>query len=388
MLFYFPAAKNNLKHKRRICTMSVKTRIYLATTGRRMLFTGIIAALCLAVLGFGAPSVQAEGVLKVGAYGGYFKDSFDKHIFPDFTKDTGIKVESVAEPTGEAWLVQLEQAARAGMAPADVSMMAQVTMLRGQRTELWMPLDLKLIPNHKFLLPLHIHKYPDGRVDGIGAVSWYITLVSNTKVFPTAPTSWADMWQPDKKNKLGLLALASNSFLLEITAKTFFGGYDILNSKEGILKVLDKLAEIKPNVKLWYRDEGQFQQALQSGEIPMGQYYHDVAGLAAADGQPVRSTFPKEGGVLDSGSWAVSKASKMRKEALIFINYMCQPQIQAKLSLKVGTAPTVKRDVTGLTDAQFAAVSSDIPPIIPRYELYTGDLSDWVNQKWTEMVTE
>ncbi|CAB1060065.1 ABC transporter, substrate-binding protein (cluster 1, maltose/g3p/polyamine/iron) [Olavius sp. associated proteobacterium Delta 1] len=363
----------------------IKTNL---TTGHKMLFMGAVSALCVAVMGFGVPSAQAEGVLKVGAYGGYFKDSFDKHIFPDFTKETGIKIESVAEPTGEAWLVQLEQAARAGMAPADVSMMAQGPLLRGQRTELWMPLDIKLIPNAKFLLPQHVHKYPDGRVDGIGAVSWYITLVSNTDVFKAAPTSWADMWQADKKNKLGLLALASNSFLLEITAKTFFGGYDILNSKEGISKVLNKLAELKPNVKLWYRDEGQFQQALQSGEIPMGQYYHDVTGLAVADGHPVRSTFPKEGGVLDSGSWAVSKATKMSKEAHVFINYMCQPHIQKKLSLKVGTAPTVRREATGLTDAEFASVSSDISPIIPRYDLYTGDVADWVNQKWTEMVTE
>jgi len=356
--------------------------------GRKNVVALILVAVCVTLLFFGSSPVYAENTLKVGAYGGYFKDSFDKHIFPDFTKDTGIKVESIAEPTGEAWLVQLEQAAKAGVAPADVSMIAQVAMLRGQRTELWMPLDLKQIPNYKLLLPQHVHKYPDGRVDGIGAVSWYITLVSNTKAFKTAPTSWADMWQPDKKDKLGLLALASNSFLLEITAKTFFGGYDILNSQEGILTVLEKIAELKPNVKLWYRDEGQFQQALQSGEIPMGQYYHDVAGLAAADGHPVRSTFPKEGGVLDSGSWAVSKASKMSKEAHVFINYMCQPQIQAKLSLKVGTAPTVKREVTGLTDAEFGSLASDIAPIIPRYDLYTGELADWVNQKWTEMVTE
>ena len=67
---------------------------------------------------------------------------------------------------------------------------------------------------------------------------------------------------------------------------------------------------------------------------------------------------------------------------------MCRPDIQAKLSRKVGTAPTVKRDATDLTDAEFNAVSSDIAPIIPRYDLYTGQLSDWVNQKWTEMVTE
>ncbi len=357
-------------------------------TGNSLMWISMVTALCATVLVFCVSEAQADSVLKVGAYGGYFKDSFDKHIFPDFTKETGIKVESVAEPTGESWLVQLEQAARAGVAPADVNMMSQTVMLRGQRTEIWMPLDLKQIPNHKYLLAQHVHKYPDGRVDGIGAVSWYITLVSNTKMFKSAPTSWADMWQADKKDKLGLLALASNSFLLEITAKTFFGGYDILNSQDGILKVLNKLRQVKPNVKLWYRDEGQFQQALQSGEIPMGQYYHDVTGLAAADGHPVRSTFPKEGGVLDSGSWAVSKASKMSKEAHVFINYMCRPEIQKKLSLKVGTAPTVKREVTGLTDAEFASVSSDINPIIPRYDLYTGDLADWVNQKWTEMVTE
>ncbi len=149
-------------------------------------------------------------------------------------------------------------------------MMAQVAMLRGQKTKLWMPLDLTKIPNHKNLLPVFVHKYPDGKVDGIGAVSWYITLVSNTNVFPEAPKSWGDMWAADKKDKLGLLALASNSFLLEITATTFFGGTKVLDTKEGIQKVLDKLAELKPNVKLWYRDEAQFEQALQVRRDPHG----------------------------------------------------------------------------------------------------------------------
>ena len=349
---------------------------------------GIFLILFAVVIALVAQPVSAaEKSLKVGVYGGYFKDSFDKHIFPDFTKETGIKVESVAEPTGEAWLVQLEQAAKAGVAPADVNMMAQVAMLKGQKTNLWKPLDLNKIPNHKNLLPVFIHKYPDGKVDGIGAVSWYITLVSNTKVFTEAPTSWGDMWAADKKDKLGLLALASNSFLLEITATTFFGGTKILDTQEGIQKVLDKLATLKPNVKLWYRDEAQFEQALKSGEIPMGQYYHDVATLASKD-HPVRSTFPKEGGVLDSGSWAVTKACKKVEEAHIFINYMCRPDIQKKLSLKVGTSPTVKKELTGLSAEDFAAVSSEIKPIIPRYDIYTGKMSDWINQKWTDMITK
>ncbi|MCA1367943.1 ABC transporter substrate-binding protein [Bradyrhizobium sp. BRP14] len=349
---------------------------------RTLLGAGLAGASMLAM-----PAVlrAQDRSLKVGVYGGYFKDSFDKNIFPEFTKATGIAVESVAEPTGEAWLVQLEQAARAGQAPADVSMMSQVAMLKGQATELWTPIDMAKIKNASNLLDRFVNKYPDGRVAGVGAVSWYITLVTNTNVYKEAPTSWAAFWDPANADKLGLLALVSNSFLLEVTAKTFMGGTNALDTEEGILKAFEKLAEVKPNVRLWYRDEAQFEQALKSGEIPMGQYYHDVTGLAAADGHPVRSTFPKEGGIQDSGCWALSRASQKTEEAHIFIDYMCQPAIQATLSRKVGTSPTVKRESTDLTDKEFAAVSSDIEPIVPRYDLYQTK-SDWLNQKWTELI--
>lgn len=349
---------------------------------RVVLATGAMAAGTLAM-----PSIlrAQDKSLKVGVYGGYFKDSFDKNIFPEFTKATGITVESVAEPTGEAWLVQLEQAAKAGAAPADVSMMSQVAMLKGQTTKLWTPLDMAKIPNSKNLLDRFINKYPDGGVAGIGAVSWYITLVTNTDVYKEAPTTWAAFWDKANADKLGLLALVSNSFLLEITAKTYFGGTNALDTEEGLLKAFDKLAEVKPNVRLWYRDEAQFEQSLKSGEIPMGQYYHDVTGLAASEGHPVRSTFPKEGGVQDSGCWALSRASKKVDEAHTFIDYMSQPAIQATLSRKVGTSPTVKRELLDLNEKEFAAVSSDIEPIIPRYDLYTTK-SDWLNQKWTELI--
>ncbi len=359
------------------------TKFLQTSISRRGVLAGSIAGAGMLAM----PSIlkAQDKSLKVGVYGGYFKDSFDKNIFPEFTKATGIAIESVAEPTGEAWLVQLEQAAKAGQAPADVSMMSQVAMLKGQATDLWAPLDLGKIKNVSNLVEHFVNKYPDGRVAGLGAVAWYITLVTNTDVYKEPPTSWSALWDPANEDKLGLLALVSNSFLLEVTAKTYFGGTNALNTEEGILKVFDKLAEVKPNVRLWYRDEAQFEQALKSGEIPMGQYYHDVTGLAASEGHPVRSTFPREGGILDSGCWALSRASEKSEEAHVFIDYMCQPSIQATLSRKVGTAPTVKRDLLDLTAEEFAAVSSDIDPVIPRYDLYQTK-SDWLNQKWTELI--
>ena len=64
----------------------------------------------------------------------------------------------------------------------------------------------------------------------------------------------------------------------------------------------------------------------------------------------MRSTFPKEGGIQDSGCWALSRASAKTEEAHVFIDYMCQPSIQATLSRKVGTAPTVKRELLDLAE--------------------------------------
>ncbi len=362
-----------------------KTGLTRRSLTRRTVLKGAAAAGGAAAVGLPAPYVHAARSIKVGVYGGYFKDSFDEYIFPDFTAASGIEVESVAEPTGETWLVQLRNAAKAGVAPADVSMMGGFARLRGAAEELWLPLDEAGMPNAiEYLDESFVYRYPDGRLYGVGAVSWFITLCSNTDVFPEAPTSWADMWDPKYKDSLGLLALATNSYLLDITAHTFFDA-DILTNKEGIEKVLAKLAEVKPNVRLWYKDEGTFQQALQDGEVPMGQYYHDVTGLAASQGKPVRSTFPAEGGVLDSGSWCVSKASKRLDDAQTFINYMCQPSIQAKLSRNVGTAPTVHRKLLDLTEAEFASVASDIPPILPRYDMY-DERSDWLSQKWSELI--
>lgn len=359
----------------------------LYKSGRRKFLVGTGVAVAAGMAASILPSrARAARSIKVGVYGGYFQDSFDEHIFPDFTEATGIEVESVSVPTGEAWLVQLQNAARAGQAPADVSMMANTPRLKGVEAELFAGLDPDNLTNSRYLFPHFVHEYPDGSISGIGALSWYITLVSNTDVYPEAPTSWGDMWNEEHRNRLGLLALETNSFLLEITATTFFGGKDILRTEDGIREVLEKLAEIRPNVNLWYRDEAQFQEALQSGEIPMGQYYHDVATLARADGFPVRSTFPEEGGVLDSGSWVVSRASDKLDESQVFIDYMCQPEIQAKLARRVGTAPTVEREHLDLTGEEFAAVSSEIDPIIPAYDMYM-ERGDWLSDRWTEMIT-
>ena len=41
----------------------------------------------------------------------------------------------------------------------------------------------------------------------------------------------------------------------------------------------------------------------------LGRTLSDTADTLCADGQPFRSTFPKEGGIQDSCNWVISRAS-------------------------------------------------------------------------------
>ncbi len=69
--------------------MSEQNKVYPTRVQCPIFLIGIVLTVSVAFLVFGAPSVFAGGTLKVGVYGGYFKDSFDKHIFPDFTLKSG-----------------------------------------------------------------------------------------------------------------------------------------------------------------------------------------------------------------------------------------------------------------------------------------------------------
>ena len=230
------------------------------------------------------------------------------------------------------------------------------------------------------------YSYDDGSFYASAAIAWFVTLVTNTNVMPDPVESWAEIWDPKYENSLGLLGLATNSNLLEITATTFFGGTDLLDTREGIERAFEKLAELTPNVRLWYKDEGTFQQQLVDGEIPWGQYYHDVTVLKMMDGEPLRSNFPKEGGVRETGSWIVPEHSAMDEEVHVYINYMLDPAIQAHLARNVGTAPVVDPASTGLSAEELAMVSSDITPIVPKYQMYF-EHGDWIADRWNRLIS-
>jgi putative spermidine/putrescine transport system substrate-binding protein len=247
--------------------------------------------------------------------------------------------------------------------------------------------DLSAIPNNEFLAEGYIRNDQAGAVAGVGAVSWYITIVSNTDRVPESPDSWTAFWDPKWQNELALLKNAANSYLIEICATCYFGGYDILETQDGVIEVLTKLQEVKPNVKLWFRDEGTAQQAYNTGEVSLGQFYHDITTYAASQGEPLRSVFPTEGAILDSGYWSISKNTENVAACQAFVNYMCKPEVQAELARTLGTTPTAAKEHMDLTAKEYEAVGGPGPEaaLRPKYEMYDV-WEDWIDQQWTEMI--
>ena len=322
--------------------------------------------------------------LTVSAWGGFFEETLAAEIYPGFTDETGIEVRSIAQPEDSAWMTQLMAAARARKAPADLSLVVDEVLARGNEVGLWAKLDPANMDGTHALKDGYVKLDDDGNAYAVGALSFYTTFVTNTDFVSSTPESWAELWEDKWDNKLGIVT-TPNSGLLEVTAKTFFGGYEIMETREGLEQVIAKISELKPQVSLWYRDEGQFQQLLESGDLNAGLYYHDVAMISIWDGKPIASTFPKEGGIVSDAYWVVPRDSKNLSAAEKFLSYMSRPEVQARMARVMGVFPIVPRSSTDLTDDEFAAVGSEIEPIRVQTYIHLRE-GDWLESKYQEMI--
>ena len=353
---------------------------------RTLLKTGAsMGSLVAASSVIGTPLIAQSRSLKVGSYGGYFEDSFKSFVYPEFTKATGINVESVTQPNSADWLVTMQQASSAGTIPTDISLYGRDSMIKASRIgKLIAPLDVSAVPKASNLDSYFVFEGPEGP-QGVGAMSWFSAMVFNPNEIET-PASWADFWNSDTyEASLGLSNVYSAG-LLDITAATFFDGEETMMSNEGILAILDKIREIKPNVTLWWNAESQMEQGMKNGDVIGGQYYLDVANLMAADGFPIKATFPKEGNLQDYGSWCLTVGSEKAAEAAEFMNFSCDPATQALMSRNIGTAPVVDQSLTDLTDDEFSFVSGS-PSIKLAYEAYL-DNETFIKESWDKMLAE
>jgi putative spermidine/putrescine transport system substrate-binding protein len=162
-------------------------------------------------------------------------------------------------------------------------------------------------------------------------------LIYNTKKFPTAPTSWAVLYDPKYKGKI---TVPNNPIQIADPALQFFGQQDpYAISQQTLDQVKQKLQQQRPLVRKYWALATDFEQLFKSGDAIVGAGWPLMTNDLKKAGLPVAEVIPKEGVTGWSDSWMLSTKAKHPICAYQYMNYVTSPQTQAKVADVTGYSP-------------------------------------------------
>jgi putative spermidine/putrescine transport system substrate-binding protein len=220
------------------------------------------------------------------------------------------------------------------------------------------------LPNLKNVYPEFIK---DCRDSGVPETYSLIGLAYNPDKVP-APTSWADLWNPAYRGKLGMTTPASNlGFALVIMAARLSGG-----SVQNLEPAWAKLHELGPFVVA--PEPEQLAQLFERGEVSIAPMWNNDAAILASHGLHIKFVQPQPGGILVVSCMDVIKTSGLPQLARAFINEDISDQYQDHLA----HAPWF----FGPTDRNIK-ISPEAAPYMPTDE---AGLKSTVHIDWQEAV--
>ena len=171
--------------------------------------------------------------------------------------------------------------------------------------------------------------------------SYGTVMAWNTKAYgEKGPKNWAEFWDVEKFP--GRRALRANAQDLLEAALLSEGVapekvYDTLSEPGGIKRAIDRLAELKPHIAVWWSSGAQSAQILKDGEADLVQTWNGRAQSAKDDGGAVAYTFHTS--IIGTDCLAVPKGAPHKAEAMKLIAAMTSAEREAKLTDFIAYGP-------------------------------------------------
>ncbi|WP_435185781.1 substrate-binding domain-containing protein [Halobellus sp. EA9] len=327
--------------------------------------------------------------LTFSSFGGAFKTVLDEQLFQPFSEETGYPIESQPQGGTAEMLPKLQSAVQGGSAPVDVAIVTVPGLYRGRNSDIWMTWEESDFENLQYISDDLINTNDQGMIDGVGSMGWFINLVHNTEAVSEGPSSWTSLWDSAYEDQMAMMTPAVTGYMPDITAAVHFDGQETLSTEEGLNKVFQKLAEVKPQAQMWYTNEANFQSKLKDGSVPMGMLYNDITIVLQENGAPVESTFVEEGSVLGSGRWVSPKTSQKTEAIREFIDYASQPEVQDRIAENLYTVPAIESQYTTLSDETYERIAGPgiEEAIQPNFKMYV-ERQETINQMWNELIVQ
>jgi len=254
------------------------------------------------------------------SWGGALSDLEKSALLDPFAKIRGFEVVA-ASPTNYAKLKAMVESGRPEWDLVNVG-----GRFIWQGADLLQPLDMSLIPNAKALDTGWVAEKGIFTSTGATIIAW------NTKTFPEGkgPKSWKDFWDVNNfPGPRGLYKFFYYNYEAALLAAGTPRSQVFPITEEKVKLAMDKVRELKPNVKVWWSAGAQPPQLLSTGELAMSSAWSGRVLAIMKENAPVGMTY--EDGIAWGNAWVVPKGTPNAKLAMEAINYALSPEAQARL---------------------------------------------------------
>lgn len=245
-------------------------------------------------------------------------DYIDPSLIDKFEKETGIKVNYSTYDTNEIMYAKIKD----GSSNYDLVIPSDYMIEKMIKENLVEKLDFNNIPNYKYIGKDFRNLLYDPKDQYSVPYMWgTIGIVYNTKMVKKPVDSWNILWDKDYKDQIIMFNSVRDAMAIALKKL----GYS-MNSEnpEQIRQAADALIEEKPLVQAYMVDE--VKDAMVSGEAAVAPVWSGDAAVIMSENPDIKYVIPKEG----SNEWfdalVIPKGAKHKKEAEMFINFLCDPE--------------------------------------------------------------
>jgi spermidine/putrescine transport system substrate-binding protein len=190
------------------------------------------------------------------------------------------------------------------------------------RTGILQKLDQTKLPNLKNLDQSLLTTYGDSTDYIVPYQLGTDAIVYNSDTVETPPVSWADLWNPEYKNRI----VAVDDPRMMIGVALLVLGYDINSTSEKELdEAKEKLLELKPNIRIYDSDSPK--TPLLAGDVDLGVVWNGEAFLAYRENPAMTYVFPTEGTINFYDGLGLPKDAPHPDLAYAWLNYMLQGDV-------------------------------------------------------------
>jgi putative spermidine/putrescine transport system substrate-binding protein len=289
---------------------------------RKILTLGAGAALATPFIR--TASAQTRTVY-VNSYGGVWETSWKKAFFDPFTAQTKIQVKTVPGVS----FAKLKAQVQTRNFDWDVVNLGDVEYAQAVREGLLEKVD-KIAAKTDELPPEIVREY------AITSYSLGTNIVYRKDKFPNGgPQSWADFW--DVKRFPGPRCMYDRSFTCLAFALLADGVPADKLYPMDIDRAFRKMSELKPHIKVWWREGTQSQQLIRDGEVDMIAMWSARAVDLIEDKVPLELVW--NGAEIYNSNLMVPRGDPNAKNAWEFCNFVAQAKPQAEFAMMLPYGP-------------------------------------------------